>query len=322
MSRSYDTVRKALLREIPSEARLLLAVSGGRDSMALLSGCASIARQKRLHLEVAHLDHRLRPESGPEAEFVRRTCERMGVPFHLHVLGSPPPRQNIEGWARRERYNFFSKVRRERELSMTITAHHADDSAETLLMRLLSNKEPRTIRRWDARRKVLRPLLTVSRAAIDRYIKDEQLEFVDDSSNAEVKLFRNRVRHLLIPTLREHFSAGIVETLAQRAEFLSEDIGLLDSAALQIVRKDLAGFVWGNRGSTRELRSVVTKHPRPLRWRILAVLLQDSGVHLGRAYCSSAVQVALGKARAVNLPGGVRVGRRRGALFLDIFPPL
>ncbi len=104
----------------------------------MLHALTRVQRLKSLHLEVAHVDHGLRAESADDARFVQARCAELGVLFHVDRLGPKPETENMEAWARRERYGFFRRVMRERDLHHLLTAHNAHDVAETLLMRLIS----------------------------------------------------------------------------------------------------------------------------------------------------------------------------------------
>ena len=187
---------------MPSGARLGVAVSGGPDSVALLL-LAAAARPG--DIEAATVDHALRPESGGEADMVAELCERLGVPHAtLTVRWREPPVTAIQERARRERYRLLGFWAEERGLRAIATAHHADDQAETLLMRLmrgagvrgLAGIRPRSIAAGTEVR-LLRPLLGWRRSELQQVCADAGLTPVVDPSNKDEKFERVRMRRAL-----------------------------------------------------------------------------------------------------------------------------
>ncbi|MGZ8624829.1 MAG: tRNA lysidine(34) synthetase TilS, partial [Actinomycetota bacterium] len=123
---------------LPGETALV-AVSGGPDSVCLLSALHALRRLLRIRLEVVHVDHRLREGSGDDAAYVRRLCARLKVPFHLRSAEGRPPRgASVEAWARAQRHRAFDDVRREIGVRRVALAHTLDDQAETVLLAVLT----------------------------------------------------------------------------------------------------------------------------------------------------------------------------------------
>lgn len=315
MARPGPSLLTSLQSALPRDARLLVAVSGGIDSCCLLHGCLELRRVLRLHLEVAHVDHGLRTESKLDADFVRGLAQSGEAPFHMRVLG-PPERGNLEAWGRKERYRFFRELLESQHLDAVLTAHNADDAAETLLMRLVSNKELRGIARWDRRRSIRRPLLAVPRAEIARYAEANSVEFRFDQSNLDTTRLRNRVRHSLLPILRGEFDSRIVETLSERGRALEEDLAELDKFAAvrasQLDPQRLDERTW-----LLQAREVLRTTPVSLRWRVLSrALLPVLRYPLGRRHATKALEVVLGSVRGVQLPGGWVFSRSEGSISL------
>lgn len=287
MSRRRISVQTALKQSIERGAKLLVAVSGGKDSITLLHGLLSIQRLLGLSIEVCHVDHRLRPDSGRDAEFVRGLCAHAGVECHIVTLESRPSGENLEAWARDRRYQAFSEVLRRRGLDVVVTAHNANDVAETLLMRLIANKELNTIEYSDPVRGCLRPLITVSRQQIEEYVLAHALEFVDDPSNSDVSFVRNRVRAELIPLLSERFDPSIAWILSEQARVVAEDCEGL---------QEIAGVAAATVGPLEErsqawlarLHKVFGQNPPAVRWRIVQAIFAPFlgftvGVHKAKA---------------------------------------
>ena len=186
---------------VPAGERVGIAVSGGPDSLALLL-LAAAARPGRI--EAATVDHCLRDESRAEAEMVAALCERLGVPHRiLPADWAEPPTANIQAEARTMRYRLLADWAGERGLPALATAHHADDQAETLLMRLARGSGVRGLGGSRARRKLtegvalVRPLLGWRKSELVAIVESAGLDAVDDPSNRDPKHDRSRIRQAL-----------------------------------------------------------------------------------------------------------------------------
>lgn len=283
----------------------------------MLHALTRVQRLKSLHLEVAHVDHGLRAESADDARFVQARCAELGVLFHVDRLGPKPETENMEAWARRERYGFFRRVMRERDLHHLLTAHNANDVAETLLMRLIANKELNTIEESDEERGCLRPLLDISRSQIEEYIAEHRIPFVEDLSNEDTKLTRNRIRKRLLPLLQDEFDPSIVWSLSERAQEVAADCAALQGLAAQSAA--LVGEVrFNDREWLTRCREVLTPLPHPIRWRVAQVLLSPLlGFTIGQGRAEAILEVLCGGAERVDLGGSQCLATRQGALFLE-----
>lgn len=228
---------------------VIVAVSGGADSVALLHVLQRLASVWQLTIHVAHVDHNLRPESGDDAHFVAQLAEHWGLPFHSERLASSAlttSSEGIEAAGRQARYRFFT------ETALTVTpptqtplialAHHADDQAETLLLHLVRGSGLRGLggMRWVSSRCVgdlwpdapinrreqplhlIRPFLGVQRADLLRYLRTENLPWREDSTNADPRYVRNRLRHMVLPTLLA-INPKVVQTLTRTVEILQQE---------------------------------------------------------------------------------------------------
>lgn len=178
-----------------------IAVSGGPDSIALLL-LAAAARPDRI--EAATVDHGLRPESGSEAAMVADVCGKLDVPHRILLADWPqPPEANVQAEARAMRYRLLNEWAMDRGLTAVATAHHADDQAETLLMRLLRGSGVGGLGGTRARRalseevQLLRPLLGWRKAELEELVQAAGLTPVDDPSNRDPKHDRSRIRQML-----------------------------------------------------------------------------------------------------------------------------
>lgn len=283
--------------------------------MVLLDAVLRFRAPMSLHLEVAHLDHALRDGSAQDAAFVAAHCDAHEVTFHGLRVEPPLVRTNLERWGREQRYRWFRTILRERGLSWCLTAHHADDVAETLLMRLLSNKEPRSILPASRRLGVLRPMLSLSRDAIRRYAEEYAVPFREDPSNRTSRFLRNRVRHQLLPTCEEVAGPGVAERLAWRARALDEDDRLLRRYAQSVIADLPQPF--GSREWYGALRTRLAQSDRALHWRVAEELLLDPLTYrIGREVGERVAMVLRGERVGVQLPGNLTLRRRAGGLEL------
>ena len=312
------TVQRELVRNCGASSRFLLAVSGGVDSVALLSLCRDIAKRGGgLHFEVAHVDHAVRAQSTDDAMHVRSLAQKLFWRFHMTRLGACPDSENFENWARLRRYQFLEQVRTEQGLDFIVTAHHADDVTETFLMRLLSNKDPRGIAVFDADRKIVRPLLSCARAELEAYLRHTDLEAVHDSSNDDTTYLRNRVRHELLPFIKEKFGEASVRSLRQRAECAAADLEAIAELSKQAIVK-LGQLEWGADEWRETLNRQLNSLPDGLKWRFVDdVLLPLIGFRIGMVHSRRALEVLSGARRAAELPGGWCLELQSGVLKLS-----
>ena len=221
-------------------ARVVVAVSGGVDSITLLHALHTLRSAWKLTLAIAHLDHALRPDSAEDAVFVRQLGDRLGLKT---VVERRPVRElcAAEGWsledgARRVRFRFLLEVAARRSAAAVALAHTADDQAETVLMRLIRGTGllglgaiPRA-REMDGCR-VIRPLLEVWRSEVLAYVRRRGLAFREDASNSDRRFLRNRIRHDLLPLLARDYNPHIKGTLTQLAEQSRSDYDFLEEEA-------------------------------------------------------------------------------------------
>lgn len=263
-----------------SGATIVVAVSGGGDSVALLQALADLKKRGKLELEmvVAHLNHGLRgAESDADAEFVRRLAEELGLAI---VVGEKriPLDGNLEQNARRARYEFLGSVADERQAALIVTAHTMNDQAETVLMNLLrgsgvsglSGMKADAIIEDGGQIRLVRPLLCWAKREDSTGFCDEMgFPFRTDSMNLDERFTRVRIRRNLIPALRE-YNPRIVDTLARTALALQHAIpqivtGVSESLSLAELREldhpqlyaRIRSWLKTNRG---DLRGIGLKH--------------------------------------------------------------
>ncbi len=263
-------------RLITPGSPVVIGVSGGPDSVALLHLFLRLSREWQLELHVAHLHHGIRgAEADADAAFVADLAARWNLPCHIGHCDVPAlARQEhlaLEEAARRQRYAFLARVALQHHASTIAVAHHADDQAETVLMHLLRGSGPAGLRGMApatplstyrllplppedrARLTLIRPLLFTPRAAIIAYCAEHGLETRQDSSNLNTTFFRNRLRHEVLPYLAQ-LNPRISARLCALAEVIRADYDLLEDLTQQAWERllldatadaltfDLAGF--------------------------------------------------------------------------------
>jgi tRNA(Ile)-lysidine synthase len=210
----------------PAGTPVLIGVSGGRDSVALLH--ALVARGER-ELVVCHFDHALRPESAAEAKFVAALARGYGLPFDVErSAGRSRKKLSIETAAREARYAFFTAVAARRACPHLYLAHHADDQAETFLFNLLRGSGSAGLggmRPVSERGELVihRPLLGTWREEIDRYVAARDLRHCEDPTNRDLQHTRNRMRHEIIPYLEKTLGRNVRAALWRSAEILAAE---------------------------------------------------------------------------------------------------
>ncbi|RPI97269.1 MAG: tRNA lysidine(34) synthetase TilS, partial [Chloroflexi bacterium] len=224
---------------IESAKPVVVGVSGGPDSLCLLDLMARLGYS----LVVAHLHHGLRSEAGADAEAVGRAAQALGVPFELQQVDVPALAQanslSIEEAARVARYRFLFEQARRWEAQAVAVAHTADDQVETVLMHLLRGAGLAGLKgmqvyalpnAWSREIALIRPLLEFWRAEIEGYIQQRGLQPVIDQSNFDTKIYRNRLRHELIPYLQQ-YNPGVKQVVWRTAAALAGDYQALEKAS-------------------------------------------------------------------------------------------
>ena len=218
----------------PRDSHLIIGVSGGRDSMLLMDLLHRYSKQLSIKVSIAHLDHGLRKDSFKDAGFVKATAEQLGLACYIRKVNPPVPAKNLESWGRGERYKFFEELRQELAANAICTAHHLDDQAETFLMRLCSGRLVSSIdciEMISRERLIVRPMLKLSRNEISTLVEFLGLKYLEDESNTSSQFLRNRVRHEVMPVLRDVFSDSLSQVLVQTLSRLQEDEKAIESFA-------------------------------------------------------------------------------------------
>lgn len=224
-------------------SRIVVGVSGGADSVALLLALYEIRSVWGLDIIIVHVDHGLRASSKKDAIFVQNLADTLHLPVVIKInTTKKPSRKSVEEFARDIRYAFLCQVAKQKKAVAIVVAHHQDDLAETVLMRLmrgsglkgLAAMRPVSIRQGF---KIVRPFLCFSRLDIISFLKKKKAEFVTDPTNRLLDFERNKIRLKLIPFLKKDFSAEICSHLSNLSELAADDIDYLENQASQAFTK-------------------------------------------------------------------------------------
>ncbi len=294
----------------PRSATVVVGLSGGADSVALVDALASLRRRRGFRVLAAHLDHGLRPGSAADAAFCAEVCRSLDVPLRVGRADvrtrASRERGGLEQAARRERYAFLRRVRDEEGAVAIAVAHTRDDQAETLLLRLLRGSGATGLGGMRPRRgDVVRPLLGVSRGEVLAHLRERGLAFREDPSNADLVHRRNRVRHELIPYLEERFNPKVRASLARTASVLADEAAHVRreaEALLAAISREEGGAVHLRRSALAEAPTAVA------RAAIRQALVRAGGLaRVGAVHVEGILELARSKApsgRRLPLPGG------------------
>jgi tRNA(Ile)-lysidine synthase len=261
-------VAEALARALPDGGRIAIALSGGRDSVALFHAALEIVNAARVEMIAFHVDHGLSKHAATWATFSRGLCAAHGIEYHAEqVRVASASRTGVEAAARSVRYTTLSAMADAHGVAAILLGHHADDQAETTLLQLFRGAGPRGLAgmpaaRFDGRIWWLRPMLGFARDQIDAYAHRIAYRYVEDDSNADTRYRRNALRRDVVPALRR-IAPGYPSTLLRAAALQADAAALLDDLA----RIDAAAAFDGATLDRAVLASLDARRARNLlRW--------------------------------------------------------
>ena len=236
-------VHTAVRRALSQGVRVVVAVSGGADSLALAAAVHALVQKGFCQATVVHVEHGLRgPESLRDAALVEAFCAQRQLPFLCRHVQVPQlveqAKLSVEDAARQLRYQALWQAVTELQADFLLTAHHRDDQAETLMLKLLRGSGLDGLAAMRPRQgRLLRPLLGLPRAVLEEYCRLEGLNYCYDSSNSDLHYSRNRLRQELLPYLEEHFNPQVKQQLARTAGLLQEDASCLEQLAAELLAR-------------------------------------------------------------------------------------
>lgn len=300
----------------PDGALVLVAVSGGMDSMCLLH----CLHAQGIRVAAAHFNHRLRGEEadGDEA-FVQDWCRRNGIPFYAGAADvaslAAQGGWTVEEAGRRVRYEFLARTAERIGAERIATAHHAQDNAETMLFNLLRGTGQSGLGGISPMRgRIIRPMLTVTRQEIECYAKRYGVPYRTDSTNADTAYTRNYLRHEVLPLL-ENVNGAAVSHMSNTALLAREEDAYLNAQAKGFMMEELVG-----EDSVSLPCKAIGRAPRVLRARIVRMMIDDLSVgkkDFSFSHIDELVNLSMGTGNAqLDLPHGVTATRRNGILTL------
>lgn len=315
---------------LPRGGRVLCAVSGGADSMCLLHLLGELAKPGGFTIAAAHFHHHLRgAESDRDAAFVAKWCAARDILFVMGEGDVNAQAQSrglgVEETARQLRYDFLRQSAEALDCTRIATAHNADDNLETLLLHLVRGAGLHGLSGIPPRRDgIVRPLLACSRAEVLSYLAEHGIPHVEDSSNSDEAYARNRLRHQVVPVLRDlnpRLSEGVTATMA----LLRADNDYLNAQAALVC----ANARWAEDDLVIEARLIAELPPAiaPRAVRRLLEMLGDGNTNCSSAHLNAVVELARGSdpSAVVFLPGGKLAQRVYRELLLtrssDPMPP-
>lgn len=290
---------------------VIAAVSGGKDSMAMLHVLHTLSEPMGFSLSAAHMNHKLRgAESRRDEEFVSRYCAENGIPCTVEEADVPAYAEThglgIEEAARTLRYDFLQKLSSTAKIA---TAHTAEDNLETVLMHLLRGSGLHGLTGIPPKRgRIVRPLLPVSRREIKAYLSENNIPHVEDSTNARNDCLRNRIRHSVLPLL-----AAENPNLPEQVTLLTETLRREDDFLTKEAAKRLSH---GAADDTLSLHAFPPQDPA-MQYRMLGLFLAPVK-HLSRRHLDDALALCLGDSPSarLSLPGGYTLRREYDMLRL------
>ncbi len=245
------------------QGEYIVAVSGGVDSVALLD---LLSKQGNIKLVVAHFDHGIRAESANDAMFVKTLAEKYGLEFELGAAALGPDAS--EEQARDARYAFLKKLRQNRNALKIVTAHHSDDIIETIIINLIRGTGWRGISSLRNTKYIGRPLLDLTKADILDYAKNNDLRWVEDSTNQDLKYLRNEIRHKIVTKMNENQRQQFLQLYQSQRDLADE----IDTHTTEFATDRRHNFImWPTSVSLEVLRSQL-QLTRPQSKRLLMAI--------------------------------------------------
>lgn len=319
----YFSLRSEVLpQQIPPDSNVLVAVSGGPDSVALahiIWRYANEDKDRKISLAISHVNHKVRAEADEEAELVRNLARKWNVRFVYHEFDAKKNasecRKSFQEASREWRYSCWQEDMKELGCTLLATAHHLGDQAETILYRLIRGSGTAGLAGiYPVKGTLIRPLLTVSKIEILDYCETQQLPFAIDKSNLEPLYCRNRIRLELIPELEKRYNEKVQEALGRTAEVLRWDEEYISSQV---------DSLWSKYSTYSEDGSIVLapeawKESKALLSRLLRrAAAEASGEFRGLEYKFIKLLMSEGKKTGwrQNLPGLLVEAKRNGFYF-------
>ncbi len=340
--------RTLLYRQIlPSNQRLLVAVSGGQDSLCLIKLLLDLQPKWGWNLAIVHCDHRWRSDSQASANHVEQLARNWGISYYLETASDIP---TTEAAARQWRYQALTEIAIAQNYPYIVTGHTASDRAETLLYNLIrgSGADGLSALTWarpladfglrnsgenlkskipnlQSKIYLVRPLLEITRSQTGQFCQEQKLPIWEDYTNQDLQYARNRIRSELLPYLETHFNPKAQQALAQTAELLRADVEYLELAASDLLQRAMSPIADSPQVNFQLPvtlnRPILREAPLTLQRRAMRQLLQQilpSAPSFESVEKLTSLIVAPNRSQTDPFPGGA-IGRvEHPAIILDI----
>jgi len=315
MSAVLDRVRQFVRQHdlIGPDTRVLAAVSGGSDSVALVHILRDLAGAGELRLAgLAHFNHQLRPSADDDEQFAAGVAVSLGLSFASDredvAARARREHRSVEDAARTARHEFFERARVTAGADVVALGHTRDDQAETVLLRLARGAGPRGLAGMHPRNgRIVRPLLGCRRRDLRAWLDERQLRFVEDETNQDVSIPRNRVRAELMPLLETRFNPGIVDVLADQADVSREASAWMDAVAADLEARSVRRATTAGGSIVREIDVAgLLAAPLALRravlWRVMSEVAGRHPIAFGHVDAALRLTAERGETR-IDCPG-------------------
>ncbi|HBL59671.1 MAG TPA: tRNA lysidine(34) synthetase TilS, partial [Cyanobacteria bacterium UBA8803] len=312
-ARVHQTLRQRCL--LARHRRVLVAVSGGQDSLCLMKLLLDLQPKWKWQLAIAHCDHRWPKDVGLAAH-VQYIAQGWAIPFYL---ATAPEVTTSEAAARQWRYEALSQIAQVQGYQDVVTGHTKSDRAETLLYNLIRGTGADGLQSLTWQRllapgvQLVRPLLCLSRAETLQFCQEQHLSIWEDPYNQEIRYARNRIRQELLPYLQTHFNPQVETALAQTAELLRADVDYLENAALELYQQAIACEEANEEAPDTLLklnRLILQQAPLALQRRVIRQFLattQAQASSFEQIEAITALITAPNRSRTSSFPGGAFV---------------
>lgn len=312
MEQFYEKIARAIsdYNMISDGDAVVIALSGGADSVSLLCAMKQLSGQLGFTLSACHVNHGLRgEESDGDMRFCEELCERLGVQLEIlntDVRSFQQKHESLEETARRVRYDFFARVSDGKKLA---TAHNSNDSAETVLLNMMRGTGLKGLCGIPpVRGNIIRPLIYCSRDEVEQFLGENSLSYVTDKTNLSDDYTRNKVRHLILPEMLK-INPSLLDTISRMEKNLREDNGLLEA---------LGSDALNNSKGTRGYKTaVLSQQPKPVLRRAIKQLLISGGIEPSTLRIEMAEEIILSGKGKINPCRGKFVTIRKGEVFVE-----
>ncbi len=322
----FSSLAQILKEKLRNQPRVLIAVSGGADSVALLWAAQELRSAGEVDFEVAHFQHHLRGEDSlADQKFVVELCEKLKIPCHVGEADWSQEKPS-EATARQQRYAFFVQTCLDRGLTTVMTGHHAADQVETVLHHLIRGTSLTGLAGMAEERPLehgiilSRPFLNMTRSAIESYLAEIEQEYCVDQTNAQSDFTRNRIRNELLPLLKQSFNEQVEAALlrlSQRAREVDDYLRGIAATVLRDATLELSPLLCRLNAKT------LLKHPELIRREAFVLLWESQGwprQKMGAQEWQKLSNVVEITTTSFDLPGPIHVDRRSGMVVLTNRP--